>query len=193
VKVNLTSLQEPWLSEPGLFAVSDDWLSERLFVDTPILYNYTSSTYIPHPLFSLKKGLIMRHSLRQRIWNSNLTGFFIIGGILLFMLCACSSSLYSRQLGLFFRSLAPSCSIGVDTATVTVQAWSANRDCQEMLSGHGNFTEIDWTRYEADQVSAPNMTGAVVCEMDIAGRHVTIRDSPASNAGADLCYLLRHA
>lgn len=72
--------------------------------------------------------------MRQRIWNSNLTGFFI--------------------------------------------------------TGPGNFTGIDWRRYRAEMVSAPNMNGAVDCEFDLIGRHVTVRDSPGSDNGAALCVIM---
>lgn len=123
--------------------------------------------------------------MRQRIWQSNLTGFFIIGAIILFI---CGFSLYGSQITIFFRNIEPSCTIGMGTATITVQAWSADSDCQAMLIGPNNFTDANWVKYGVAQLSGPNMNGSVICEMEVSGRHVTVRD--VGNNGAVACTLL---
>lgn len=128
--------------------------------------------------------------MRRRIWQSNLTGYFIIGAIILFAFIVCGSSLYSAQLSLFFRGLEPSCSLSMGTATITVQAWSANDDCQAMQGNPHNFTGVNWGAL-LSPVSGPNMNGDVICEMDISGRHITVRDN--SSNGAIACGMLNTA
>ena len=119
-----------------------------------------------------------------------------IGDLILYVILA---ALILALLGTLFiinggatmlSGLAPSCTIGVGSATVTVKGWSANNDCQAMLSGgYGNFTGIDWNRYQAYAASEP--AANVQCEFDLAGRHVTIRDSGISTTGSGLCYLIQ--
>lgn len=123
----------------------------------------------------------------QRIWQSNLTGYFIIGGIILFALCVCSSSLYGYRISHMFDGFAPSCTIGVGTATITVTAWSAHDDCAAMLSGPNNFSNVDWSHLASPR-SEPNTNGPVICEFDEGDRHVTVRDN--GDTGGVLCGML---
>lgn len=126
----------------------------------------------------------------KRIWQSNATGYFIIGGIIIFALCVCSSSLYSQQFSVFFRGLEPSCTLSVGTATITVQAWSANSDCDAMLGDPHNFSGVKWGGL-ASPSSEPNMNGEVICEMDISGRHVIVKDN--TSTGAVVCGMFSNA
>lgn len=100
----------------------------------------------------------------------------------------CGATLYQQQLSVFFRNLEPSCSIGIGTTAVTVQAWSANDDCQKMLLGQDNFTGQNWLKLGASPVS--DTSGAIVCEMDMQGRHVIVRDGSMSNNGAAICAMM---
>lgn len=124
-------------------------------------------------------------TIQQRIWQSNLTGYFIIGAIILIAL---GSYLYGSQLTVFFRNFEPSCTIGIGTATITVQAWSADSDCGAMLRGPNNFTGANWAKFLPEQMSGPNTNGSVICEMNVSDRYVTVRDT--GNMGSVACTLL---
>lgn len=117
-------------------------------------------------------------------------GELIIGLLILAIFGTLVEAFYPQQINSLFFGLAPSCTIGVDSATVTVKGWSAQNDCQAMLSGGiNNFTGWDWQKFQA--YSASEADGNVQCEFDLAGRHVTIRDSGLATEGRDLCIILR--
>lgn len=121
----------------------------------------------------------------NRLWNSNATGFFILGFLCILLLSAfiCSgSSLYRSQLTVFFRNFEPSCTVGSGPTTITVQGWSANDDCAKMVGAQPNFTGVNWGLL-VQPMSGPNTNGMVICEYDIAGRHVTVRDSYGGSSG----------
>lgn len=120
-------------------------------------------------------------------------GELIIGLLILAICGVLADGFYPQQVnGLLagFAGFAPSCTIGVDSATVTIKGWNANNDCQAILAGgHNNFTGMDWSRYQAYAASEP--AANIQCEFDLSGRHITIRDSGNSQEGGDLCYLMR--
>jgi hypothetical protein len=100
------------------------------------------------------------------------------------------ATLYRQQFNVLLRGLEPSCNIGISTSTITVQSWSANDDCEAMLSSTNNFTYHDWGKLGGTLVSEP-ATGSIMCEFDIGERHVTVRDStPMSNNGQITCGIL---
>jgi hypothetical protein len=81
------------------------------------------------------------------------------------------SSVYKQQFNSLLIGFEPSCSMREYGATITVQAWSANDDCQRMEYGQDNFSGVIW-----HNISATNIAdGPVACEMDIDGRHVIVR------------------
>lgn len=122
--------------------------------------------------------------------SGELIGYLTIGVLILAVCGTFVDGLYGEQLSTLFRGFAPSCTIGVGSATVTVKGWSANNDCQAMLAGgHDNFTGMDWSQYQAYAASSP--ASNVQCEFDLSGRHITIRDSGISTIGSDLCTIMR--
>lgn len=121
--------------------------------------------------------------MRNRRW----IGVLILG--VLVVLGICGSTLYRQQTAVLLRGIEPSCTVGITSASITIQAWSANDDCQAMLAGPDNFTGVDWTKFGTSLVSTTS--GSVACEMDMAGRHVTVRDGGMMNAGAEVCTLLQ--
>jgi hypothetical protein len=111
-------------------------------------------------------------------------GYLVIV-VLILAIGSIGSTLYRQQFNNLLRNLEPSCSISAFGATVTVQGWSANSDCQSMLYGGDNFTGVKWT----GATPASEADGTLVCEQDIDGRHVTVRDS-GTNSGAVVCGML---
>jgi hypothetical protein len=81
------------------------------------------------------------------------------------------SNVYKQQFNSLFSSFEPSCSMRGYGATITVQAWSANDDCEAMIYGQDNFTGVIWHNMTATTV----VDGDVACEMDMNGRHVIVR------------------
>lgn len=124
--------------------------------------------------------------MQQRKQASRLE-YFILGILVFLVIGGCAFGFYGVQLTVFFRGLEPSCSIGLGTATVTVQAWSANDDCIAMLANVDDFSGVNWGKLGAHAVSAPNTSGATICEFDMGGRHVTVRDDATSNSGTIAC------
>lgn len=111
-------------------------------------------------------------------------GHILIAALLLAIIAVLSTA-YRTQLGLFLRNLEPSCSISFIGATITVQAWSANDDCEQMLFGPDNFTGVDWKGgHPASEVS-----GTITCEYDLAGRHLIVRDA-GSGQGDIVCTMI---
>lgn len=81
--------------------------------------------------------------------------------------------------GTFQRTLLavePSCTVGVTgtAATFTIEAWSANQDCQTIVSGRPSFLGTFPPAQVYLYTSAP--TNPEVCEVDVQGRHVIVRD-----------------
>ncbi|SRR6266480_1911796 len=116
-----------------------------------------------------------------------LAAYIIVALLALLTLWICGS-LYSQQLSTLFRGIEPTCTIGIASATVTVQAWSASDDCQKMLVGQDDFTGINWPEYQATARNSAD--GAVQCEFDRGERHITIRDGGSVGTGNSLCILL---
>jgi hypothetical protein len=116
--------------------------------------------------------------------------YFIIGFVAaIVVFFACGSTLYRQQFNDFLRGFEPSCTIGILDATVTVQGWSANDDCQQMLDGsNDNFTGVDWLKHGGAPASPTD--GTVACEYDIASRHVTVRYGITTDGGNFACDLL---
>jgi hypothetical protein len=81
------------------------------------------------------------------------------------------SQLYKQQFNSLFSGFAPSCSMRLYGATITVHGWSANDDCERMEYGQDNFTGVIWHNASATTIT----DGPVACEMDIDGRHVVVR------------------
>jgi hypothetical protein len=113
--------------------------------------------------------------------------YLVLFVILLAVLWVCGASLYPQQFANFTRSLEPSCNIGLGTATVTVQSWSANKDCIAMLANADDFSGVNWGSLGFRSVSEPNTGGSIICERELSGRHLTVRDGAMSNNGAIAC------
>jgi len=121
--------------------------------------------------------------------RSSFAGPLFIVLLILAILSLVAFTLYRQQVDTLLRSLQPTCTVGVASATITVQAWSANNDCQLMTQGQDNFTGVNWLKLGATPVSQAG--GNVSCEMDLSGRHVTVRDSSLNNSqGAVFCSML---
>lgn len=103
--------------------------------------------------------------------RSSLVGWLVGVVVVLVIFGIFARSLYRQQFDNFFRGLEPTCSVSAFGATITVQGWSANDDCQHMLYGGDNFTGVKWTG--ATPISSAD--GSIICEQDIDGRHVTVR------------------
>lgn len=117
---------------------------------------------------------------------------YLVLFVLLFaVLGVCAKSLYPQQFANLIRNIEPSCTIGLGTATVTVQSWSANKDCIAMLANADDFSGANFGRLGFHSVSEPNMNGTVLCEFDSRGRHITVRDGDMSNNGQIACMALR--
>jgi hypothetical protein len=122
---------------------------------------------------------------RQPQRRSSWIGYLIILLLILAICGVIGSTFYRQQFDNLLRNLEPSCSISAFGATITVQGWSANNDCQQMLYGGDNFTGVNWS----GATSASVVDGSVICEQDIDGRHVIVRDNGA-NSGAVVCGML---
>jgi hypothetical protein len=118
-------------------------------------------------------------------------GDYLVILVLAALIIIVVSILYRQQVNSLLRGLEPSCNIGISTSTLTVQAWSANSDCQAMLAGNNNFTYRDWGRLGGTLVSEP-ASGSIMCELDMSDRHIIVRDStPVSNNGVITCGILQ--
>lgn len=135
-----------------------------------------------------ERGIGMQN--QRKTSPGELIGYIIIGVLIAAIFSTILEVSYGQQINGLFFGLAPSCTIGVDSATITVKGWNASTDCQQMLAGGpNNFTGWDWKRFGA--YSASEADGNIQCEFDLANRHVTIRDSGISTEGHDLCILVR--
>lgn len=119
---------------------------------------------------------------RRASWR----GYLILLGLVLAIFFV-FSTLYPQQFANFTRGLEPSCNIGLGTATVTVQSWSANKDCTAMLANADDFSGVNWGYLGFRSVSEPNTGGSIVCERNLSGRYLTVRDGTMSNNGAIAC------
>ena len=133
-----------------------------------------------------ERGNVMQKPRKTSLWLW--AGYLTIAVLVLAICSILTGALFPQQANSLIQSFAPSCSIGVGSATVTVKGW--HDDCQHMLAGgNNNFTGIDWSKYEAYAASEAN--GIVQCEFDLGGRHITIRDGGVSNTGSELCVIMR--
>ena len=84
--------------------------------------------------------------------------------------------LYSSTFGRALRAIQPSCTVGVTgtAATFTIEGWSANQDCQNIVSGKPSFLGTFPPAHVYLYTSTP--TNPEVCEVDVQGRHVIVRD-----------------
>lgn len=127
-----------------------------------------------------------QHPPRRASWRG-----YVILLVLLLAIFFVFTQLYPQQFANFTRNLEPSCNIGLGTATVTVQSWSANKDCIAMLANADDFSGANFGSLGFRSVSEPNMNGTVLCEFDSRGRHITVRDGDMSNNGQIACMALR--
>lgn len=109
--------------------------------------------------------------------------------LFLVVLGFCGNSLFHQQIDQLLSNLEPSCVVGIGSASITVKAWSANDDCQKMIYGQPNFTGHNWLKLGAAKRS--EATGDIICEMNMDGRRVTVRDTPTSNMGVTICDILQ--
>ncbi len=101
-------------------------------------------------------------------------GIFLVIAVLIM---AGLAGLYWPQINKAMHAIEPNCTIGVTgtAATVTVQAWTANNDCHQVINGETAFLSGPLppkTVYEGTQ----DTTAPVVCELDMQGRHIIVRD-----------------
>ena len=118
--------------------------------------------------------------------------YIIIGILALVALWLCAPPVSGFVVAIF-HSTEPTCTIGQPPTTITVRSQTANTDCQEMLNGPNNFTSVDWHKlgFMPYPISDSNSDGAIVCELDLDGRHITVRDSdPKYNVGGAVCLML---
>ena len=128
----------------------------------------------------------MQNRRKTSLWER--AGTVVIFVLALAIGITISAIYYPQTINGLFFGMAPSCSIGVGSATVTVKGW--HNDCQQMeAGGNNNFTGIDWSKYRAYAASEAN--GTVQCEFDLGGRHISIRDSGMSNTGSEICVIMR--
>ncbi len=134
-----------------------------------------------------------QHSYQPRIRQPQQSfpvgaGYLLIGILAIITFFICISSLYGQQVTIFLRGLEPSCIVGDGSATITVQSWSANDDCRKMAAGYDDFSGVKWGAILSPESEA---SGTIICERDLSGRHITIRDGNSlSNTGAVLCTML---
>lgn len=116
-------------------------------------------------------------------------GELIIVVLVLAILSTLAEAFYPQQVHNILQTVAPSCSVRIASATITVRAWSADSDCNAILQGPNNFTGWDWTKYGVTSTSEAD--GDIMCELTFSGRDVIVRDVPASNTGNEACTLLQ--
>jgi hypothetical protein len=140
----------------------------------------------------MSSALFYRYQWRnemQRQQNTPWGGYAILL-VLVIAIIFVFATLYRQQFNALMRGLEPSCNIAIGTSTITVQAWGANDDCEQMLAGTNNFTYRDWSKLGGTLVSEP-ASGSILCELDMSERHITVRDSaPYSNNGQITCGIL---
>ena len=85
----------------------------------------------------------------------------------------------------------PSCTIGLSgtAATITIQAWSANNDCNDIVNGRVSFLG-DPVKPGGVYLLTSAPTGAILCETDKQGRHLVVRDQGLNIIGSGECQLL---
>lgn len=116
-------------------------------------------------------------------------GEYLIGLLILAILGTLAEAFYPSQVNNILQTVAPSCSVRIASATITVRAWSSNSDCNALLSGSNNFTGWDWTKFGVTSTS--EVDGDIQCELTFSGRDVIVRDAPMSNTGNEICQLLQ--
>lgn len=106
--------------------------------------------------------------------------------LILFLLIA-----YSGAFNSLIQAIEPSCTIGLTgtAATITIEAWSANQDCDAFFAGNPTFLgpavenpTKNYYRYSGTP------TEPVVCEGNDQGRHIIVRDEGALKlVGNSIC------
>ncbi len=111
------------------------------------------------------------------------------------MVLCLTALLYSGTLGRALLAIQPRCTIGVTgtAATVTIEGWSANQDCQRIVSGQQSFLGTFPATHVYLYTGTP--TNPEVCEVNVQGRRVIVRDEGALklNGNAVCQALLQHA
>lgn len=101
----------------------------------------------------------------------------IVAGVGLVITVLCGGLVvYSGTLGRALLAIQPSCTVGVTgtAATFTIEGWSTNQDCRNIVSGKPSFLGT----FPSGQVYlyTGTPTNPEVCEVDVQGRHVIVRD-----------------
>src|SRR5260221_7784882 len=117
----------------------------------------------------------------------------ICGSILL--LCTVAAGvLYTGTLQRALLAIEPTCTVGITgtAATLTIEGWTANQDCQTIVSGHPSFLgTLDSSRV---YLYTTGLTNPVVCELDRQGRHLIVRDEGVLKlVGSALCRALQES
>ena len=129
------------------------------------------------------------------VWKHPLMIGMYVAIVLVF--CLSSAIVYAAYTGAlqrFLLSIEPTCTVGLtgSAATMTIIAWSANQDCDDLFAGkttflgQGTSDVADLNKLVYRYTGTP--TSPVVCELDIKGRHIIVRDEGALKlVGTQLC------
>ncbi len=101
--------------------------------------------------------------------------------------------LYSGSLQRLFLAIEPSCTVGVTgtAATMTIQVWSANNDCNALVKNQLSFLGAPAAQSGGFYLYTETPTNPVICEVDDQGRHIIVRDEGALKlVGGALCSAL---
>jgi hypothetical protein len=113
-------------------------------------------------------------------------------GIGLVLALSLGVALYSGTAQRILLAVQPSCTVGVTgtAATFTIEGWSANQDCQNIVSGKSSFLGTFPPTRVYLYTGSP--TNPEVCEVDVQGRHVIVRDEGVLKlVGNALCQALQ--